>query len=158
MRRLGTVFAIYMLVACPFAPGQVAGLAASPNPVNLSAAFAGAGVTPSIVSITFNGALVTPISIQSITTTTGQQWLQVFITGASVNVSANTSIVGVGTYTGTVVVNTVVGAISFGVNLAVGATPPATPAPTSWILVLTGLAGVGLYQTRRRFTVGRFAA
>src|SRR5262249_47067041 len=87
MRRVGSVFWFFMLVPCPFAPGQVAGLAASPNPVNLSAAFAGAGVTPSIVSITFNGALVTPISIQSITTTTGQQWLQVFITGASVNVT-----------------------------------------------------------------------
>jgi hypothetical protein len=30
--------------------------------------------------------------------------------------------------------------------------PPATPAPTSLILVLTGLAGLGLYRARRMFT------
>jgi hypothetical protein len=32
-----------------------------------------------------------------------------------------------------------------------GSPPPATPVPPSLVLVLTGLAGAGLYRVRRKF-------
>src|SRR5262249_19456589 len=52
--------------------------------------------------------------------TTGQSWLQAQIQGSTVQVSANSSIVGIGSYIGTVTVNTVYGPASFTVNLNVG--------------------------------------
>ena len=55
-----------------------------------------------------------------------------------------------GNFSGSVIVNTVLGTIAFAVNLTVTAPPAVTPAPPSLLLVLTGLAAAGLYQMRRK--------
>src|SRR5262249_32769629 len=107
-------------VNLPVGSSGTFGLTASPNPVNFFTSFSGGGISPQNVIIYYNGAAISPTSIQSTTTTTGQSWLQAQIQGSTVQVSANSSIVGIGSYIGTVTVNTVYGPASFTVNLNVG--------------------------------------
>jgi uncharacterized protein (TIGR03437 family) len=96
-----------------------AGLTVSQNPVTLSTSVVGGAVSPQSVSVLYNGTQITPSSV-STSTTTGASWLQASIVGSAVQVSANTSFVGVGSYSGTVTVQTVYGPTSFTVNLNVG--------------------------------------
>src|SRR5262249_15382368 len=100
--------------------GSSTGVVASQNPVSLSAVSTGSGVNPVFLTFSLNGAQVTPTSIQSVTTTTGQSWLQAFVSGNQVQVTANTSVVSNGTYSGTVLLNTTAGQSTFKVNLTVG--------------------------------------
>ena len=99
--------------------GGTAGLTVSQNPVTLFTSVVGGSVSPQSVAVLFNGAQITPTSVFS-STTTGASWLQASIVGNTVQVGANTSFVGVGSYTGTVTVQTVYGPTSFTVNLNVG--------------------------------------
>jgi hypothetical protein len=155
MRALATTFAACLLIAPSAAWGQ-SGLMVAPNPVNFNVLL-GAGVVSQNVSVTFNGS---PVAITGIsaTTTTGQNWLQPSLSGfpGVLTVATNATLLSAGPYVGTVVVNTLVGQFSFQVNLTViGGTPPGVPAPPSLILMLTGLAGAGLYQARRIFARAR---
>ncbi len=95
------------------------GLTVNPNPVSLFTLTQGGTVSPVFVTINYNGTPITPSSV-SYTTSTGQSWLQAFLSGSQVQVTANTSVVGIGTYTGTVTAQTVYGPISIPVNLGVG--------------------------------------
>jgi hypothetical protein len=99
--------------------GMSGGLSATPNPVALSAATAGAMVFSQIVSINFNGS---PASITGISsaTSTNQNWLVTSSNGTTVNVTANTAGLATGIYTGTVTVSTTLGSTTFQVNLTVG--------------------------------------
>jgi hypothetical protein len=155
MRIFGIAFATCLLVAPPTAWGQL-GLLATPNPLDFNVP-AGGSTGSQAVNITFNGVPVTVNSISSITTT-GQNWLQANISGTTsvVIVTVNPSGLAASIYNGTVTALTSNGQVSFAVNLTVGAgVPPATPAPSSLILVLTGLLGVGLYQAKRVSAIWR---
>jgi hypothetical protein len=150
MRTLATAFATCVLIAPAAVWGQ---LTATPNPLNFNVP-TGAGLTPQNVNVTFNGSPVTITGV-SASTTTGQNWLQLFVTGVLGTLTVSTNPLGLseGTYTGTAFVATTVGSIAVQVNLNVGgATPPGIPAPPSLILTLTGLAGAGLYQARRIYS------
>ena len=71
-------------------------------------------------------------------------------------VTVNPSGLAAGMYTGTVTIATSVGGVTSQVNLTVGGgVPPGTPAPSSLLLVLTGLLGVGLYQAKRLSAISR---
>src|SRR5262249_38099046 len=96
------------------------GLIASPNPVTLTAAQG--GTPPSeTVSVTLNGTPVTITGI-SASTNSGGSWLQPFTSGTqgSVTVTANTSSLAAGSYSGTVTVTTTSGTTTFQVNLTIG--------------------------------------
>ncbi len=95
------------------------GLTATPNPVTLYAANVGGGVNPQTVTILYNGSQVTPTSV-TYSTATGASWLSPSIVGNTVQVGAQTSFVGIGSYTGTVTVNTLYGPTTFQVTLNVG--------------------------------------
>jgi uncharacterized protein (TIGR03437 family) len=96
------------------------GLSANPNPLNFNLA-AGSSVTSQTVNVTFNGSL-TPLSFVSTSTTTGQAWLSASIISTGVvQVTVNPTILGSGTYTGSVAVTTTSnGSLSFTVNLNLG--------------------------------------
>ncbi len=96
------------------------GLTASPNPVSFSVSPGGATSSQN-VGILFNGVAV-GISGVSVTTSNGQSWLQALNNGfGSVTVTVNPSVLSsVGTYSGTVTVNTTSGTLSFQVNVTVG--------------------------------------
>jgi hypothetical protein len=150
---LGTVFVTTAVGSLSFqvnlnvgTGGGTTGLMAVPNPLTFSLP---SGTTPlsAVVNITFNGSPVTITGISS-STNTGQNWLQASSqSGTSVLVTVNPSGLS-GTNFGTVAVITTNGPINFQVNLTVGTSPPPTPAPSSLILILTGLVGVGLYQMK----------
>jgi hypothetical protein len=147
MRTLAIVFAACLLIVPSMVRGQL-GLFASPNPLNFNV-LAGSNSSTQVVNITNNGSPVT-INSLSTSTTTGQTWLQASFDPSTGVVTTTVNPAGLsGSFSGTVFVTTVVGQIAVAVNLTVG-TPPVTPAPTSLILVLTGLAAVGLYQMKRR--------
>jgi uncharacterized protein (TIGR03437 family) len=99
--------------------GVTTGLGATPNPVSLFSSTQGGSVSPQTVTVTYNGAPVTVNSITS-TTSTGQSWLTAQVSGSTISVGANTAFVGIGTYTGTIVAQTVYGSVSITVNLGVG--------------------------------------
>ena len=147
MRTFATVLAVCLLIVTPAVRGQ--GLIANPNPLTINVPF-GSSPISQLVNITFNGSPAT-ITSAATSTTTGQNWLQASISGSTGGVIATVNPVGLssGNFSGSVIANTVVGTIVFQVNLTVTAPPPATPAPPSLILILTGLAAVGLYQMRR---------
>jgi hypothetical protein len=149
MRTLAIVFAACLLIVPTSVWGQPSsGLIANPNPLTINVP-AGAGPSSQVVNITFNGSPATITGV-STSTATGQNWLQAFSPSTGV-VTTTVNPAGLsGSFFGTVVVNTIAGSITFQVNLTVGIPPPVTPAPTSLILVLTGLAAVALYQMRRR--------
>ena len=96
------------------------GLTASPNPLTFNVAV-GSGATSQNVTIFNSGALAILSSVTA-TTTTGQTWLQPFISGSAgiVTVNINPTILTAGSYTGTVFVVTTAGAVNFTVNLNVG--------------------------------------
>jgi hypothetical protein len=148
MRTVATVLAACLLTVPSAVWGQ--GLLAVPTQLFFSLP-AGAGPSSQEVAILFNGVPVT-INGLSISTTTGQNWLQAFFNPNTGFVTAIVSSSGLssGTFSGIVVVTTTAGTIAFQVNLTVGAPPPVTPAPPSLILILTGLAAAGLYQMRRK--------
>src|SRR5262249_31105851 len=81
----------------------------------------GSGTSSQNVSVTFNGSPVT-ITGLSVSATTGQMWLQGFVSGATgiLNVSVSPGVLSTGTYTGTVFVATVAGTLSLQVILIVG--------------------------------------
>jgi hypothetical protein len=151
MRTLATAFATCLLIASPTAVWAQSGLMASPNPLNF-AVQVGSGPVSQIVNITFNGSPATITGVSTVTTS-GQPWLQAFLSNSStVTVTTNPTALVSGSYIGSVTVNTTGGALTFQVSLTVGSPqPPATPAPPSLILSLTGLAGLGLYMARRKF-------
>src|SRR5207245_2310208 len=106
MRTLATAFATCLLIA----PAAVsAGLDVTPSPLNFNVAF-GSGAAVQSVSVSFNGSPATITSVSSITTT-GQPWLQPFITGVPgiVAVAVNPLVLSAGSYTGTTSVFTTVG-------------------------------------------------
>src|SRR5258708_4210182 len=149
MRTLATAFATCLLIAPTAVSAQ---LDFSPSSLNFNVAF-GSGTAVQNVCVSFNRS---PPAITSVsaTTTTGQPWLQPFLSGAPgiVTVAVNPVVLSAGSYTGTASVFTTVGSGSFQVDLNVGGgTPPGIPEPPSSILTLTGLAGAGLYQARRIF-------
>ena len=153
MRTLGMAFATGLLISHSMVWGQ---LMVTPNPLTFNVPI-GASTVSAVANITFNGVPVTVNSV-SATTTTGQNWLQPAIPGSMgiVTVTVNPSGLSASSYSGTVVAITSNGAVSFQINLTVGGgAPPGTPAPSSLILVLTGLAGVGLYQVKRVFARAR---
>jgi hypothetical protein len=128
--------------------GNTSGLVASPSVINFNIPVVGSGTPSQTVSITFNGV---PVTISNLSTNVNGTWLLVSNTGTGVvTVGINGATLTMGSYIGTVFANTTAGTLSFQVNLTVGSPPPATPVPPSLILVLTGLAAVGLYQMRRR--------
>src|SRR5207248_442530 len=75
-------------------------------------------------------ANVTSVSAQ---TTTGQNWLLPSVSGAQGNVlvGISASFLSAGSYSGTVMVNTQQGSMTFTVNLTVGATPTLVATPTA---------------------------
>jgi hypothetical protein len=152
MRTLATVFVACLLIVTPVVKGENSGLMASPSQLNFSVPF-GSSSTTQNVNITFNGAPVTVLTVSTLTVSTpptaGQNWLLVSIISPGFLTTTVNPAGPSGSYSGTVTAVTAVGTISFPVNLNVGAAPPATPAPPSWILILTGLAAAGLYQMRR---------
>jgi uncharacterized protein (TIGR03437 family) len=96
--------------------GTSSGLAANPNPLTLTATAGSTSIVSQSVNITNNGAA---IGLNGVSTT-GQNWLNVFISGTGlVTVQANPSGLS-GNYTGTVFVNTTAGQVSFQVNFNVG--------------------------------------
>ena len=148
MRTLATVFVACLLIVTPVVKGENSGLMANPNPLNFNVPFGSNSVSQN-VAITFNGS---PVAINSVSTstTTGQNWLVASIVGTGiVTTTVNPAGLSGAGFSGLVVVNTTAGSITFPVNLTVGVAPPATPAPPSLILILTGLAAAGLYQMRR---------
>jgi hypothetical protein len=148
MRTLATAFAACLLIVQSAVWAQSLGLMASPNPLTITVP-TGSSPTSQIVNITVNGTLATIASV-STSTTTGQNWLLAFISSPGV-VTTTVNPAGLsGSFSGTVFVNTTVGPIAVSVNLNVGVNPPATPAPPSLVLILTGLAAAGLYQMRRK--------
>jgi hypothetical protein len=150
MRTLATVFVACLLIAPPAIRGQNSGLMATPNPLTINVPF-GSNTISQFVSITFNGSPIT-ITGLSISTTTGQTWLQAFLSGSTGGVTTTVNPAGLssGNFSGSLIVNTTAGTIAVAVNLTIGAPPPVTPAPPSWILILTGLAAAGPYQFRRK--------
>lgn len=117
--------------------GSTSGLSFSPNPVTLYSSTPGGSVSPQTVTVTYNGA---PVNVSSVTysTTTGQSWLTAQVFGSGVQVGANTAVVGVGTYNGTVVAQTTYGSVSIPVNLGVGT---------------NGTAGLVANPTQANFTI-----
>lgn len=148
MRTLAIVIAACLLIVPSMVRGQL-GLFASPNPLNFNVP-AGSNSSTQAVSITNNGSSVTITGV-STSTTTGQNWLQAAFSPSTgvVTTTVNPAGLSSGSFSGTITVTTTVGSISVAVNLTVTA-PPVTPAPPSLILVLTGLAAMGLYQMKRR--------
>jgi hypothetical protein len=105
---------LWLLTATPALWGQSSGLAASPNPVNITVS-SGSAQTENNVNITFNGS---PVPITSLSTS-GQSWLQVFSSGTG-QVTVFVGPMGVsGTVSGTVFVNTTAGQLSLPVNFTV---------------------------------------
>ena len=111
--RLLTI--LWLLTATSALWGQSSsGLAANPNPVNITVASASAQ-TNNYVRITFNGS---PVPITSVSTS-GQSWLQAFSSAVG-QVTVLPSPVGIsGTVSGTVFVNTTSGQLSLPVNFTV---------------------------------------
>lgn len=148
MRTLASLFVPWLLIVSPAVRAQTSGLTATPNPLNFNVP-GGSGPSSQVLNVTFNGSPVTITTVSS-STSTGQNWLQAsFSVPGALIAQINPLGLAAGSYSGSVVVFTTVGAITVAVNLTVGATPPVTPAPPSWILFLTGLAAVGLYRMRR---------
>jgi len=130
------------------------GLAANPNPVSFSITPGGA-TSSQTVSITYNGAAVSVLSVSPVTSN-GQAWLQAS-TGSfgGVTVTVISSLLtSVGTFSGTITVNTSAGTLSFQVNVTVGGGAPTntlllssnalsfsftlgSPAPTQQTLTVT---------------------
>ncbi len=107
-----------------------AGLAASPNPLIVSAP-AGSGIFTQLISVTYFGGSV-PITGVSTSTTTNQSWLQAAAgsqqgtVSVTINPGAVQATVSL-TYSGTIVISTTVGPLSVPVNmnLTVNAAPAA---------------------------------
>lgn len=134
MRILGTACACLLGVG-PALCGPL-GLTAVPDPMIFSAPFSGSPVTPQLAVIFFNDTPASVTGIQSIETTTGQDWLLAAVLSGDVSVTADTSVVSTGSYMGNVTANTVFGPLAFQVDLTVGSAS-AAPEPSSLLLILT---------------------
>jgi uncharacterized protein (TIGR03437 family) len=98
--------------------GNTSGLVASPTVVNFNIPIIGSGAPAQIVNVTFNGA---PVAISSLSTNVNGTWLLPSITNTGVvTVSFNGSSLTMGSYSGTVTVNTNSGSVTFQVNANVG--------------------------------------
>jgi hypothetical protein len=154
VRTLAIVFVAGLLIVPPADWGQTLGLVATPGSVSFTVP---AGVVPpsQVVNISFNGSpvAINEFSYSQSTGTTGQNWLQVSLSGADTLILNATSVGFSGNISTVVIVTTTVGTISVPVNLIVGAAlPPAAPAPPTVISTLTGLAAAALYRVRKMFT------
>jgi uncharacterized protein (TIGR03437 family) len=98
--------------------GNSSGLVATPSVINFNIPLVGSGAQPQTVNVTFNGALAT---INSISTNVNGTWLLASTTNTGVvTVSCNCASLTMGSYSGTVTVNTTSGPINFQVNASVG--------------------------------------
>jgi hypothetical protein len=102
------------------------------------------GTSSNCTPLGFSGSCLTSGPV-SVTVNLGAQGTVVVSAPAVVSDGFDTSEVGIGFIT------IVPGSLVDTALLTPAAPPPATPSPPSFVLVLTGLAGAGLYQARRKF-------
>ncbi|HTM47429.1 MAG TPA: hypothetical protein VL285_02030, partial [Bryobacteraceae bacterium] len=98
-----------------------ANITVTPNPVNFTIQPGGSAPSQNVF-LTVNGAPVNTPNPATVTTSTGETWLQATVAAApgTVVVSVSGSLLSPGTYTGTVTLLTDQGTVSFQVNLTVG--------------------------------------